>query len=50
MRNAARRLMIKKNGKASLKGKDVDHKRGTKAGNGSGNLQVISKSSNRSKK
>lgn len=50
MRNAARRLMIKKHGKAALKGRDVDHKRGTKAGNGSSNLQIISKSANRSKK
>ena len=50
MRNAARKLMIKKHGKSALKGKDVDHKRGTKAGNGSGNLQIISRSKNRSKK
>jgi hypothetical protein len=42
--------MIKKHGKAALKGRDVDHKRGTKAGNGSSNLQIISKSANRSKK
>lgn len=49
-RNAARRLMIKKHGKAALKGKDVDHKRGTEAGNGPSNLQVISKKANRSKK
>ncbi len=50
MRNAARKMMIKKHGKAALKGKDVDHKRGTKAGNGASNLQIISKSKNRSKK
>jgi len=50
MRNAARRLMIRKHGKAALKNKDVDHKRGTKAGNGSSNLQIISKKANRSKK
>jgi len=50
MRNAARRLMIKKHGKAALKGKDVDHIKGTKAGNGSGNLRVISKKANRSRK
>lgn len=49
-RNAARRLMIKKHGKAALKGKDIDHKRGTKAGNGSSNLRIMSKSANRSKK
>jgi hypothetical protein len=29
-------------------GKDVDHKRGTKAGNGKSNLRVQSKSTNRS--
>jgi len=28
----------------------VDHKRGTKAGNGASNLQIISKKANRSKK
>jgi len=50
MRNAARRLMIKKHGKAALRNKDVDHKRGTKAGNSASNLQIISKSANRSKK
>lgn len=49
-RNAARRLMVKKHGKAALKNKDVDHKRGTEAGNGLKNLQIISKSANRSKK
>jgi len=49
-RNAARRLMIRKHGKAALKNKDVDHKRGTEAGNGPSNLQVISKKANRSKK
>jgi hypothetical protein len=49
-RNAARRLMIKKNGKAALKGKDVDHKRGTEAGNGTSNLKIMSSSKNRSKK
>lgn len=50
LRNAARRMMIKKHGKAALRGKDVDHKRGTSAGNGPGNLQIISRSKNRSKK
>lgn len=50
MRNAARRLMIKKHGKAALRGKDVDHKKGTKAGNGLKNLQIMSRSKNRSKK
>jgi hypothetical protein len=50
MRNAARRMMIKKHGASALRGKDVDHKRGTGAGNGASNLQIISKSANRSKK
>jgi hypothetical protein len=50
MRNAARRLMIKKHGKAALRGKDVDHKRGTEAGNGASNLRIISRSANRSRK
>jgi len=49
-RNAARRLMIKKHGNADLNGKDVDHKRGTKAGNGASNLRSMSKYANRSKK
>ena len=50
MRNAARRMMIAKHGREALRGRDVDHKRGTGAGNGMGNLQVISQSANRSKK
>jgi len=50
LRNAARKLMIKKHGKTALKNKDIDHKRGTEAGNGASNLQIISKSANRSKK
>ena len=49
-RNAARRLMIKKHGKAALKGKDVDHKRGTEAGNGAKNLKIMYSSKNRAKK
>lgn len=49
-RNAARRMMIRKHGKAALKGKDVHHKRGTSAGNGPSNLAVISKKKNRSMK
>ena len=49
-RNAARRLMIKKHSKAALKGKDVDHKRGTEAGNGASNLKIMSSSKNRAKK
>lgn len=47
-RNAARRKM-ERDGKVSKgDGKDVDHKRGVKAGNGSKNLRVQSKSANRS--
>ena len=47
-RNAARRK-IEKAGKVKKgDGKDVDHKNGVKAGNGSKNLRVKSKSSNRS--
>lgn len=50
LRNAARRMMIKKKGKAALRGKDVHHKRGTSAGNSPSNLAVISKKKNRSMK
>jgi len=51
-RNAARRLMIRKHGKATLKGKDVDHKRSLKRGgsNGYSNLQIRSRKSNRADK
>ena len=51
-RNAARRLMIRKHGKAALKGKDVDHKRSLKAGGGNGykNLRIRSRSENRADK
>ena len=35
---------------AALKGKDVDHKRGTEAGNGASNLKIMSRSKNCSKK
>jgi hypothetical protein len=49
-RNAARRLMIKKHGKAALRGKDVDHKRGTQAGNGPSNLRIRNRSENRADK
>lgn len=49
-RNAARRLMIKKRGKAALKGKDVDHKNGRATDNRVSNLKIMSRSKNRSKK
>jgi len=49
-RNAARRLMIRKHGKAKLQGKDIDHRKGTKAGNGASNLRIMSSSANRAKK
>lgn len=49
-RNAARRLLIKKKGKAALKGKDVDHKDGNPRNNSASNLKIMSKSANRSKK
>lgn len=49
-RNAARRKMEKKHGKAALNGKDVDHKDGNPRNNGHKNLRVTSKSLNRSKK
>ena len=46
-RNAARRKMIKAGLAHKGDGKDVDHKRGIGAGNGRGNLRVISRSKNR---
>lgn len=49
-RNAARRKMERTHGKAALAGKDVDHKDGNPKNNGKGNLQVTTKSYNRSKK
>jgi len=49
-RNAARRLAIKKHGKKAMKGKDVHHVKGTKAGNSRSNLKVISRTKNRSMK
>lgn len=48
-RNAARRAMEKKHGKAALKGKDVDHKTPIKDGGGNSkrNLRITSKKHNR---
>jgi hypothetical protein len=50
MRNAARRLMIKKYGKDAVKGKDIDHKDGNPMNNGRQNLKITSVHYNRSKK
>lgn len=49
-RHRARRLMIKLHGKKALEGKDVDHKDGNPLSNKRSNLQIMSKSKNRSKK
>lgn len=51
-RNAARRLMIRKHGKAALAGKDIDHKRSLKRGgsNNYSNLRIRSRRSNRADK
>ncbi len=50
VRAEARKKMEKKYGKAALKGKDVDHKKGIKGGNGAGNLRITSVKFNRSRK
>lgn len=49
-RNKARRLLEKKMGRAKMRGKDVDHKDGNPMNNSIKNLQITSKSYNRSKK
>jgi hypothetical protein len=46
-RNAARRKMMKAGRVHKGDGKDVDHKNGTKAGNGMANLRILSESANR---
>lgn len=46
-RNAARRSAIKSGRANKGDGKDVDHKKGVSAGNGSGNLRMMSASLNR---
>lgn len=49
-RNAARRMMIQKHGKAALQGKDVDHKDGNATNNSLSNLKIMGRSENRAKK
>lgn len=49
-RNAARRLKEKEGAVSQGDGKDVDHKDGNPRNNANSNLQVMSKSKNRSKK
>ena len=46
-RKAARRLMVKKHGKAKLAGKDIDHKDRNPKYNSSSNLRIQSKKTNR---
>ena len=48
-RNKARRAVVKKRGKAAVKGKDVHHKDGNPKNNSGKNLSVRSVKSNRSK-
>ena len=49
-RNKARRLAIKKHGKAAVKGKDIHHVNNNPLDNKSSNLRIESKSKNRSRK
>ena len=49
-RNAARAKMVAVGKVRKGDGKDVDHVRGVKAGNGKSNLRVMSASANRAKK
>ena len=48
-RNAARAKMVKKHGKAAMKGKEVDHKNHNPRDNRASNLRVVSKKVNRTK-
>jgi hypothetical protein len=50
MRNAARRLVIKKRGKDAVRGKDIDHSDGNPMNNSYKNLKITSVHHNRSKK
>ena len=49
-RNSARRSAIKSGRVRKGDGKDIDHKRGVVAGNGSSNLRVLSASANRGRR
>ncbi len=49
-RNKARRMMIRKYGKAALKGKEVDHKDRNPTNNSLSNLRILSAKANNSRK
>lgn len=49
MRKRARRKMIKKHGKAALRGKEVDHKNLNPRDNSASNLSISSRRANRRK-
>ena len=48
-RKKARRLMIRKKGKAALRGKDIDHKDRNPKNNSMRNLRIQSRRKNRSR-
>jgi len=48
-RKKARRMMIKKKGKAALRGKDIDHKDRNPKNNSMSNLRIQSRKKNRSR-
>ena len=50
IRRKARSKMRSRHGEEAIKGKDIDHIKGIKAGNGYGNLRILSKSRNRARK